>query len=79
MQHVKANFSTNGVCTGGIEMWWSPGEKNYLYAQWRPGHGLNEKNWSVVNVDPMYGDDLMAVAKESWNGTVTFFAPEYDG
>jgi hypothetical protein len=79
MHNVKAVYMTNDVVTGGIEAWWAPGSELYLYQEWRPGFTDEERNYSQVNVDPMYGDNLGDVIAESWNAVVIDYMTDYTG
>jgi hypothetical protein len=77
-------YAINAEENTAIAMWWSEGAYLYLYQTIdRIGStaiDVQNRIHSVVNVDPMYGEDLSVVAQESWLGyEIMEYNPDYKG
>lgn len=85
MQYVNAIHETDDT---GLMAWWEPGAQFYLYQMrdFISDTKLNSTSeqagikYSIVNVDPMYGEDLSTVIKECYQGyQIVEFNPQYSG
>lgn len=77
-------YAINAEEDSAIAMWWSEGAHYYLYQtiDHISATQLSKVNrtYSVVNVDPMSGDNLSIVAQESWIGyDIMEYNPDYKG
>lgn len=76
MQYVYALCKEEN---SSILLWWTPGAHFYLY-QTIDHADSSARVYSAVNVDPMWGNDLSRVAKESWLGyEVMEYSTDYSG
>lgn len=86
MQYVNAIHETDNT---GIMAWWEQGSQYYLYQMrdFISDTKLNSDDtgnagirYSIVNIDPMYGDNLSTVIKECYEGySIMEYNPDYTG
>lgn len=58
----------DGYPDGGADFYWERGSRVVLIQHWE--HRASGPVWGQVEPDPMYGDDLAAYIKGSWDNYI---------